>query len=1269
VTLHVGIDTGGTFTDLVAFDDETGALAVGKSPSTPAEPAEAIFDAFEAAEVAPASAATIVLGTTVGTNALIERKGADVLYVTTAGFRDVPIIQRVDKKDPYDLQWQKPRPFVERERCFEVDERITADGVAVKLLSDAEIDRLCEEIGRQLELIGDGTPAVAISLLFSYVDAGHEVRLAEALRERFPDLHVSVSHAVAPTWREYERGNTTIVDAYLKPVFSRLVERFEDGLAARGFRGGVAILKSNGGQVESGTAGERSAELVLSGLAGGIVAGQYYGELAGQRDLITLDMGGTSADVGMVRDGAVDYVSAYELEFGLPIALPAIDLRTVGAGGGSIAWVDRGGLLRVGPRSAGASPGPICYGLGGEEVTVTDANLVLGRLDPAYFLGGRMLLHADAAQAAIVELGRSLGLEPDETAQAVVELATQRMANAIREATIEKGADVRDFQLVAFGGAGPLHACDVADALGMQGVIVPPYPGLASAFGTLVADRRVDRRWTNYFRSDSVDLDAVNDRLDAMARDAVDALGREGFRGTPVVARSISMRYAGQNYETEVPAPEGRLDAAGLERLLSAFHDRHEATFGYSFPDETIELIHFSVSAVGATARPRPADLAQGPAPEPAAHREVFFPGAGRLRTPIYQRADLRAGCELAGPAVIEEDDSTTLLPPGTRLAVGPAGILRIARVETATGPARRRAIDSVTLSVINDHLVNIAQEMGTHMMRTSYSPIFSESRDFSCALFNGRGELISQGSFCPAHLGAIVNTVEFMLDEIDPATLEPGDVLLHNDPFRGGCHMPEHTLLQPIFHDGRLVAFGAVIGHMAEIGAVTVGSFASTATEVYQEGLRLPPVRLLSRGERVEDIWKIILANHRTPRFTWGDFHAMIGALRLAEDRLGGLFSKYGLEFVLEVSDELIAYAERLARAAVAEIPPGDYLFEDAMEDDGIDDHPLGIRVSVSMDGDRLLVDYTGSDPQARGPVNATYGVTMSATYNALFQLCGAGIPRNAGAHRATKTIAPPGTVVNVAFPGPSVGGNTETQPKLVGMILGALAPALPQRVMAAEGVTCCNFLFGGIHPDTGEYYAHYHFEASGWGGRWTTDGNSAQNHIHGNCRNTPIEVFETRFPFLIERYELIPDSGGAGRQRGGLATRRILTVTAPSITASAIMDRVKTGAWGLFGGDPGRPAAILVRRAGETGFRTFPESFGTRSASKFAGIVLREGDSVLIDSAGGGGYGAPTERERELVLADIRAGFVTREAARSRYGVDMDGEDDASSVPAPAP
>ena len=514
-----------------------------------------------------------------------------------------------------------------------------------------------------------------------------------------------------------------------------------------------------------------------------------------------------------------------------------------------IAWIDAGGLLRVGPRSAGAVPGPICYGLGGEDVTVTDTNLALGGLDPEFFLGGRMTLDRDSAVAAVDELGAKLGIGADAAGQAVIELATERMANAIREATIDKGADVRDFQLAAFGGAGPLHACDIVDALGMKGVIVPPHPGLSSAFGTLVADLRVDRRWTNYFRSDSVDLAAVNHRLGTMTADVVSALAREGFRGEPAVVRSISMRYAGQNYETDLPAPAGELDTAGLDGLLAAFHERHEAAFGYSFPDETIELIHFNVTGVGRTTPPRPAEAPDGPAPEPAAFREVSFAVSGRVRTPIYLRADLPAGCELLGPAVIEESDSTTLLPPGARLLVGPGGILRISRPASDAAPARRRAIDSVSMSVINDHLVNVAQEMGTRMIRTSYSPIFSEPRD-SRPPSSTQEAVIAQGSFCPAHLGAIAHVVDFILNQLDPSTLSQVTSCFTTTRTRADAYAGAHPAAAglPLRADGRVRSRHRPHGRDRRGHGRLVREHGD---EVYQEGLSLPPVRLLSRGNK----------------------------------------------------------------------------------------------------------------------------------------------------------------------------------------------------------------------------------------------------------------------------------------------------------------------------------------------------------------------------------------------------------------------------------
>jgi 5-oxoprolinase (ATP-hydrolysing)/N-methylhydantoinase B len=402
-------------------------------------------------------------------------------------------------------------------------------------------------------------------------------------------------------------------------------------------------------------------------------------------------------------------------------------------------------------------------------------------------------------------------------------------------------------------------------------------------------------------------------------------------------------------------------------------------------------------------------------------------------------------------------------------------------------------------------------------------------------------------------------------------------------------------------------------------------------------------------------DMWRLIMANHRTPRNTWGDLNAQIGSLRVAERRLLELLERYGRETVERAAEELMDYSERWMRAEIAAIPDGVYEFTAQMEDDGVVPEPVTFHVVVTVAGDRLVVDWTGSDPQVRGPINATYGVTAGAVYNAIFHLTDPGIPKNSGAYRPIHIIAPPGTVVNVVYPGPSVGGNTETHPKLADMVVAALAPALPERVAAAEGGSACNFLFGGVHPKTGDFYANYHLEGGGWGATSYDDGNDAIIVKNGNCRNTPVEIFETRYPLRTIQYSLIPDSGGAGRMRGGLGTRRVLRVEeGAEVTVNALFDRTKPGfgAWGLFGGHPGGRSAILVRRRGEEEFRTFQEVFGTVSPSKFTNIRLEPGDEVLIDSPGGGGYGDPRERPRELVARDLEEGFVTSEAARVLYG-----------------
>jgi N-methylhydantoinase B/oxoprolinase/acetone carboxylase alpha subunit len=574
---------------------------------------------------------------------------------------------------------------------------------------------------------------------------------------------------------------------------------------------------------------------------------------------------------------------------------------------------------------------------------------------------------------------------------------------------------------------------------------------------------------------------------------------------------------------------------------------------------------------------------------------------------------------------------------------------------------------DPLVLKLLHDQLVNVCEEMASALMRTSYSPIFSEGLDFSALILDEQGDLVAMANMNPAMLGQALYSGRWVIDDIGADAFEPGDVVVHNDPYRGGSHMPEHLLVAPFFHGGELRGFVATIGHVAEIGGMAPGSFSANATEIYQEGLRLPPVKLVRAGEPVREVWRIMLANHRTPESTWGDFNAMIGALNVGMARLEALYEEHGAETILEAIPALYDYAEAWMRRDIAELPDGTWSGEDAQEDDGFERRPRHLRVDVTIAGDRIVVDWSRTDEQAVGTINAPYLVTASATLSGLFYVLGGDKPLNAGMARPIDIIAPPGTVTNVRHPGACVGGQTELQPRIIDLIQGlVLSQFVPDRVAAAAGGTSCNFLFGGRHPRTGEYYTHYNFEGIGWGGRATGDGNDAQIAPHGNCQNTPIEVFETRYPWLHESYGLNPDGGGAGRNRGGLGITRVMTVEADEIVVSALCDRSRIAPWGLFGGGEGETTAFLLRRQEAGEFAPFSVAAGTVSDTKFSNVRLQRGDQVLLRSPSGGGYGPPRERDPERVAVDVREGFVTAEAARERYGVALaaDGTVDAAAT-----
>ena len=496
--------------------------------------------------------------------------------------------------------------------------------------------------------------------------------------------------------------------------------------------------------------------------------------------------------------------------------------------------------------------------------------------------------------------------------------------------------------------------------------------------------------------------------------------------------------------------------------------------------------------------------------------------------------------------------------------------------------------MDVVTMNIVESTMLSICREMGITMMKTSYSTIFNESLDFSCAVADANGDMIAVADYCPAQIGGMTLLIKSCIREMAGEPVDEGDVILHNDPYRGGLHTPEHTFFTPIFVDGDFMGYAVAIGHVAEVGGMVPGGFASEATEIFHEGLRVPPVKIKKRGKDVDEVWKLLLANVRTPRYNYGDYRSMISACELGAERMAGVIKKYGVPLFRETIADLMDYSEARMRAEIAAIPDGQYSFEDYMEDDGIDARPYRIAVDMVVQGDEIIADFGRSDAQAKGAINATLGVTCSATYNAMLHLTDPSIPRNAGCYRPIRVLARPTTVVNVDFPAPEVGGNTETHVRICYTVIAAMSRCLPERAFATDAGTHGNFLFGGHDPENDEFYVCYDFMVAGWGGRPFADGNNTCNCINGNCRTVPVEVYESRYPWLVENLSLTEDSGGAGKYRGGLGSTKTLECTADQITISYMADRHKKAPWGLLGGGGGGSASLLIKKANENGGRT---------------------------------------------------------------------------------
>ncbi len=690
--LRIGIDIGGTFTDAALVDGETGAIRVVKVLTTPEDPARGFMAALERglAEggAGGGDVAAVVHATTVATNAIIEGKTARVGMLVTRGFRDILEIGRQIRSRLYDVHLQKPLPLVPRRWSLEVAERLDHEGRVLQPLDLEDVRRAARR------LRGEGVEAVVVCLLHSYLNPAHEQAVAEVVRKELPEAHLSVSSDVCPEYREYLRASTTAVNAAVMPIVTRYVDALESRLKALGAVAPFYVMQSNGGVMTAASAKARPVYMVESGPAAGVIAAGAIAAPYGYRNVMSFDMGGTTAKVGLIQDGQLRLSTEIEVGAqavtplgegrggGYPVRTPVIDLVEVGAGGGSEAWIDAGGALRVGPRSAGARPGPACYGRGGTTPTLTDANLALGRLDAAFFLGGEMALDAEAARRAIAEgVAAPLALDPLAAAAGIVEIANAHMIGAMRLVSVQRGYDPRQFVLVAFGGAGPLHANALARELGIPAVLVPPNPGIASAVGMLMTDIRHEFVTTRRLRVDALTPATLESLFGEFLLEGAARLDRDGVPASDRrMLRSVDLRYHGQSFELSVAVPPGALTATDVARLRTEFDAAHERAYGYAAPEDAVELVNVRLAAIGVTPRPRRVPLAEGARDAAAARkgrRQVWFAEASGWRTTdVLDRTRLLRGNVVAGPAIVEEHDASTLVHPGWEAAVDEHGNL-----------------------------------------------------------------------------------------------------------------------------------------------------------------------------------------------------------------------------------------------------------------------------------------------------------------------------------------------------------------------------------------------------------------------------------------------------------------------------------------------------------------------------------------------------------------------------------------------------------------
>ena len=1200
---QIWIDRGGTFTDLVARKPNGELITHKLLSENPEQYEDAALQGIrdllgisKGAEIPAGKVEAVKMGTTVATNALLERKGDRTALVITKGFGDSLRIGYQNRPRLFDMNIKLPELVYER--VLEAEERIAVDGEVLTPLNDAALRDGLQEI------YDAGIRSVAIAFLHGYKHTAHELQAGKIAKE-VGFTQISISHQVSPLIKLVSRGDTTVVDAYLSPILRRYVDRVAADLEADGGDGPrLMFMQSNGGLTDAKLF--QGKDSILSGPAGGVVGMVRTAQIAGFDNIIGFDMGGTSTDVAHF-DGEFER-SLESVVAGVRMRAPMMHIHTVAAGGGSILMFD-GARFRVGPESAGANPGPACYRRGG-PLAVTDCNVMLGKIQPKYFpnvfgpnadrsLDGEVVKEKFKALAERIasETGEAKR-SPEDIAEGYLTIAVENMANAIKQISVQRGYDVTHYVLNCFGGAGGQHACLVADALGMKTVFVHPFAGVLSAYGMGLADIRALRERSV---SEPVDDDAIERLQPLLAEMAADARAEVSSQG--IDDKQVSthhrahLRYDGTDSSLVV-------NVADAAAMASEFETLHRQRFGFVPEGRKLVIEALAVEAVGATEGMIDPEITSMPDASPMRPRDTvqMYSGGERHATPVYAREAFLPGDTIEGPAIISEDTATTVVEPGWQAYLNSRGHLILKRVKARPQTfAVGTEADPVMLEIFNNLFMSIAEQMGATLANTAYSVNIKERLDFSCAIFDIEGNLVANAPHMPVHLGSMGESIKTVIRE-NAGTIKPGNVYALNAPYNGGTHLPDVTVITPVFDDdGKDILFYVGSrGHQADIGGRTPGSAPPDSTHIEDEGVLIDNFLLVEEGRLREtetyDLLKSGKYPCRNPMQNMADLTAQIAANETGVRELRKMITHFGLDVVHAYMGHVQDNAEESVRRVLDVLADGEFTYP---MDNG---DTIQVKITVDRKAREALIDFTGTSPQGNHNYNAPLAVCKAAVLYVFRTLVDDEIPLNEGCLKPLKIKVPDKSIISPEYPAAVIAGNTEVSQCITDALYGALG------VLASAQGTMNNFVYGN------DVYQNYETICGGTGAGDGFDGCSAVHSHMTNTRMTDTEVLENRFPVRVEEFSIRRGSGGDGKNRGGDGVVRRMRFL-ETMTATTLSSHRHTDPWGLKGGKAGQRGENFVERA-------------DGSIDKLRGndeTEMTPGDIFVLRTPGGGGYGDP--------------------------------------------